>query len=157
METVKNFIFLDSKIPADGDCSHEMKRHLLLGRKAVTNLDSILKWRDITLPTKVRIVKTMVFPLVTRGCECWTLQKAECWRCNAFELWCWRRLFKAPWTARRSNPKGNQSLVFTGRTDVEAEALILWPSDAKKLFGKDPDAGKDWRQKKRAVEIEMVR
>ena len=155
MATVRDFIFLGSKIPADGDCSHEIKRPLLLGRKAVTNLDSIFKWRDITLLTKVRIVKTMVFPLVTRGCECWTLQKAKCWRCNAFELWCWRRLLKAPWTARRSNPKGNQFWAFTGRTDVEAEALILWPSDAKKLFGKDPDAGKDWRQKKRAVEIEI--
>ena len=134
METVTDFILLGSKITEDGDYSQEIKRCLLLGRKAMTNLDSILKSRLITLPTKVCIVKTMVFPLVTHVCELWTLQKAECWRCNAFDLWCWRRLLKAPWTARRSNPKGNQSWVFTGRTDVEAEALILWPSDAKKLW-----------------------
>ena len=102
-ETVADFIFLDSKITADGDCSHEIKRHLLLGRKVMTNLDSILKSRDITLPTKVHLVKAMVFPVVMYGCESWTIKKAECWRIDAFELWCWRRLFRIPWTARRSN------------------------------------------------------
>ena len=102
METVTDFIFLGSKITADGDCSHEVKRHLLLGRKAMTNLDSVLKSRDITLPTKVRLVKAMVFP-VMYGCESWTIKKAEHRRINAFELWCWRRLLRVPWIARRSN------------------------------------------------------
>ena len=96
-------IFLGSKFTADGDCSHEIKRHLLLGRKVMTNLDSILKNRDITLPTKVRLVKAMVFPVVMCGCEIWTVKKAECRRIDAFELWCWRRLLRVPWTARRSN------------------------------------------------------
>ena len=96
-------IFLDSKITADGDCSHEIKRCLLLGRKAMTNLDSILKSRDITLPTKVHLVKAMVFPVVMYGCKSWTIKKAECQRIDAFELWCWRRLLQVPWTARRSN------------------------------------------------------
>ena len=95
--------FLGSKITADGDCSHEFKRCLLLGRKVMTNLDSILKSRDITLPTKIRLVKAMVFPVVMYGCESWTLKKAECQRIGAFELWCWRRLLRVPWTARRSN------------------------------------------------------
>ena len=103
VETVSDFIFLGSKITADGDCSHEIKRHLLLERKVMTNLDSILKSRDITLPTKVRLVKAMVFPVVMYGCESWTVKKAECRRINAFGLWCWRRLLKVPWTARRSN------------------------------------------------------
>ena len=103
METVTDFIFLGSKITADGDCSHEIKRCLLLGRKAMTNLDSILKSRDITLLTKVHIVKTMVFPVVMYGCESWTIKKAECRRINAFELWCWRRLLRVLRTARRSN------------------------------------------------------
>ena len=102
METVRDFIFGGSKITADGNCSHEIKRHLLLGRKAMTNLDSILKSRDITLPTKVHLVQAMVFPVVMCGCECWTIKKAECWRIDAFELWCWRRLLRVPWTARRS-------------------------------------------------------
>ena len=101
-EIVANFIFLGSKITSDGDCSHEIKRRLLLGRKAKTNLDSILKSRDIILPTKVRIVKAMVFPGVIYGCESWTMKKAECWRNDAFELWCWRRLLRVPGTARRS-------------------------------------------------------
>ena len=92
-----------SKINADGDWNHEIKRHLLLGRKGITNLDSILKSRDITLPTKVHLVKAMVFPVVTYGCESWTIKKAECWRIDAFELWCWRRFLRVPWTARRSN------------------------------------------------------
>ena len=103
METVTDFIFLSSKITADGDCSHEIKRHLLLGRKTVTNLDSILKIRDITLLTKVRLVKAMVFPVVMYGCESWTIKKSECQIIDAFELWCWRRLLRLPWTARRSN------------------------------------------------------
>ena len=103
VETVSDFILGGSKITADGDCSHEMKRHLLLGRKVMTNLDSIFKSRDITLPTKVRLVKVMVFPVVTYGCESWTVKKAECRRIDAFELWCWRRLLRVPWTPRRSN------------------------------------------------------
>ena len=111
METVTDFIFLGSKITADGDCSHEIKRRLLLGRKVMTNLDSILKSRDITLPTKVRLVKTLVFPVVMYGCESWTIKKAKelikCQRIDAFELWCWRRLLRVPWTA--VHPKGNQS------------------------------------------------
>ena len=103
METVTDFIFLGSKITTDDDCSHEIKRRLLLGRKVMTNLDSILKSRDITLPTKVRLVKAMVFPVVMHGCESWTIKKAEHQRIDAFELWCWRRLLRVPWTARRSN------------------------------------------------------
>ena len=103
VETVSDFIFGGSKITANGDCSHEIKRHLLLGRKVMINLDSILKNRDITLPTKVHLVKAVVFPVVMYGCEIWTVKKAECWRIDAFELWCWRRLLRAPWTARRSN------------------------------------------------------
>ena len=129
--TVRNFIFLGSKITADGDCSHEIKRHLLLGRKAMTNLYSILKSRDITLLTKVHLVKAMLFPVVMYRRESWTIKKAECQRIDAFELWCWRRLLRVPWTARRSNPKGDQSWVFFGRTDVEAEAPVLWPPDKK--------------------------
>ena len=100
-ETVADFIFLSSKITADGDCSHEIKRCILLGRKVITNLDSILKSRDITLPIKVRIVKAMVFPVVVYGCESWTVKKAECQRTDAFILWCWRRLLRVPWTTRR--------------------------------------------------------
>ena len=126
-----------SKITADGDCSHEIKRHLLLGSKVMTNLDNILKSRDITLPTKVHLVKAMAFPVVVYGCESWTIKKAECRRIDAFELWCWRRLLRAPWTARRSqpvHPKGDQSWTFIGRTDVEAETQILghlmWRADS---------------------------
>ena len=103
METLTDFIFLGSKITADGDCSHEIKKHLLLGRKAMTNLDSVLKSRDITLPTKIHTVKAMVFQIVMRGCERWTMKKAEHQRIDAFEWWCWRRLLRVPWTARRSN------------------------------------------------------
>ena len=103
MEKVTDFIFLGSKITADGDCSHDIKRRLLLGRKAMTNLDSILKSRDITLPTKVRLVKAMVFPVVTYGCESWTIKKAEHRGIDTFELWCWRRLLRVPLTAKRSN------------------------------------------------------
>ena len=141
--------------------SHEIKRCLLLERKVMTNLDSILKSRGITLSTKVCLVKAMVFPVVMYGCESWTLKKAECWRIDAFELWCWRRLLRVPWTAGRSNQsilKGNQSWVFIGRTDAEAEALILWPPDAKSwLIWKDPDAGKDWtREENGTTEDEIV-
>ena len=103
VETVTDFIFLDSKITADSDCSHEIRKRLLLGRKAMTNLDSILKHRDITLPTKVDIVKATVFPVVIYKCESWTIKKAECQRINAFKLWCWGRLLRVPWTTRRPN------------------------------------------------------
>ena len=103
MEAVTDFTFLGSKLTADGDCSHEIKRCLLLGRKVMANLDSILKSRDITLPTKLCVVKAMVFPVVMYGCECWTIEKDKHQRINAFELWCWRRLLRVPWTARRSN------------------------------------------------------
>jgi len=121
METVTDCIFLGSKITADGDCSHEMKRRLLLGRKAMTNLDSILKTRDVTLPTKVHLVKTMVFPVVMYGCESWTVKKAECRRIDAFELWCWRRLLRVPWTERRSN----QSIVKEISPEYSLEGLML--------------------------------
>ena len=127
----------------------KIKRCLLLGRKAMTNLDHILKIRDITLPTKVHLVKAMVFPVVVYGCESWSIKKAECRRIDAFELWCWRRLLRVAWTARIKpvNPKGNQSWIFTGRTDVEAETPILWPPDANNWrIGEDPDPRKDWRQ-----------
>ena len=103
METVRDFIFLGSKITADGDCSHEIKRHFLLGRKIMANLESILKSRDVTLPTEAHLVKAMVFPVVMYGYESWTIKKAECRKIDAFELWCWRRLLRVPWTARRSN------------------------------------------------------
>ena len=134
METVTDFIFLGSKITADGDSSHEIKRHLLLGRKAVTNLGSILKSRDIILPTKVHLVKAMVFPVVMYGCESWSIEKAEHQRIDAFELWCFRRLLRVPWTARRSNQsilKETRPWMFIGKTDVEAETPILWPPHAK--------------------------
>ena len=114
--------------------SHEIKRCLLLERKVMTNLDSILKSRDITLPTKVHLVKAMVFPVVMYGCESWTIKKAECERIDAFELWCWRRLLRVPWTRKEIqpvHPKGNQSRMFTGKTDAEAETPILWPPDVK--------------------------
>ena len=121
----------------------------------MTNLDSILKSRDITLPTKVHLVKAMVFHVVMYGCESWTIKKAEHRRIDAFELWCWRRLLRVSWTARRSNqvhPKGDQSWVFIGRTDVEAETPILWPPHAKRwLIWKDPDAGKDWKQEEKGT------
>ena len=116
-----DFIFLGSKITADGDCSHEIKRCLLLGRKVMTNLDSILKSRDITLPTKVPLVKAMVFPVVTYGCESWTIKKAEHRKIDAFELWCWRRLLRAPWTARRSN----QSILKEMSPGCSLEGLML--------------------------------
>ena len=122
-----------SKITADGDCSHNIKRHLLLGRKVMTNLDNILKSRDVTLPTKVRLVKDMVFPVVMYGCESWTIKKAECQRIDAFALWLGKTL-ESPLDIKEIqpvNPKRNQSWIFTGRTDAEADTLILWPPDAK--------------------------
>ena len=121
VETASDFIFLGSKITADGDCSHEVKRRLLLGRKVMTNLDSIFKSRDITLPTKVHLVKAMVFPVVMYGCESWTVKKAECQRIDAFELWCWRRLLRVPWTARRSN----QSILNETSPGCSLEGLTL--------------------------------
>ena len=121
METVTDFIFLGSKITTDGDCSHEMKRCLLLGRKAMTNLDSVLKSRDITLPTKVHLVKGMVFPVVMYGCESWTIKKAEHQRIDAFELWCWRRPLRVPWTARRYN----QSILKKISPEYSLEGLML--------------------------------
>ena len=121
METVTDFIFLGSKITADCDCSHEIKRQLLLGRKAMTNLDSILKSRDITLPTNVHLVKAMVCQVVLYRCENWTVKKAECQRIDAFELWCWRRLLRDPWTARRSN----QSILKEISPEYSLEGLML--------------------------------
>ena len=134
VETVSDFIFGGSKITADGDCSHEIKRHLLLGRKVMTNLDSMLKSRDITLPTKVGLVKAMVFLVVMYGCESWTIKKAERRRIDAFELCCWRRLLRVSLDSKEIqpvHPKGDQSWVFIGRTDEEAETLIHWPPNAK--------------------------
>ena len=121
VETVIDFIFQDSKITADGDYSHEIKRCFLLGRKVMTNLDSILKIRDITLPTRVRVAKAMVFPVVMYGCESWTIKKAECQRIDAFELWYWRRLLRVPWTARRSN----QSILKEINPEYSLEGLML--------------------------------
>ena len=121
METVRDFIFLGSKITADGDHSHELKRRLLLGRKAMTDLDSIIKSSDITLPTKVRLVKAMVFSVVMYGCESWTIKKAEHQRIDAFELWCWRRLLRVPWTAKRSN----QSILEESSSGCSLEGLML--------------------------------
>ena len=151
-----------SKITADGDCSHEIKSHFLLGRKVMTNLDSILKSWDITLPTKVHKVKAMVFPIVMDRCESWTIKKAEYWRIDVFELWCWRKTPESPLDSNEIKPfnsKGNQPWIFILRTDAEAEAPILWPPNAKsQLTGKDQDAGEDWRQKeKRMTEDEMRR
>ena len=127
VETVRDFILGGSKTTEDGDCSHEIKRHLLLGRKVTTNLDSILKNRDITLLTKVRLVKAMVFPVVMYGCENWSIKEAEHWRIDAFELWCWRTL-ESPLDCKEIqpvHPKGNQSWIFIGYTDAEGETLIL--------------------------------
>ena len=159
VETVTDFIFFGSKITADGDCSHAIKRCLLLGRKAMTNLDSILKSRDITLLTQVHLVKALVFLIVMHGCESWTVKKAECQRMDAFELWCWRRLLRVPWTAKRSN----QSILKEISPDyswswTEAETPILWPPDVEDwLIGKDPNAGKNWRpEEKGMTEDEMA-
>ena len=159
VETVSDFIFSGSKIIADGDCSHEIKRCLFLGRKVMTNLDSILKSRDITLSTKVRLVKAMVSPVVMYGCESWTIKKAERRKIDAFELWCWRRLLRVLGLQgiQPVHPK-DQSWVFIGRTDAEAETPILWPPHAKSwLIGKDPDAGRDWGQEEKGTtEDEMA-
>ena len=132
VKTVTDFILGGSKITADGDCSHEIKRRLLLGRKVMTNLDSILKSQDVPLPTKVHLVKAMIFRVVIYGYESWTIKKAECQRINGFELWCWRRLLRIPWTARRSN----QSILKEispgcSLADVEAETPILWSPDVE--------------------------
>ena len=158
VETVSDFIWGGSKITADGDCSHEIKRRLLLGRKVMTNLDSMFKSRDITLPTKVHLVKAMVFPVVM-----WELDCEESW---ALKNWCFwtvvlEKTLESPLDCKEIqpvHPKGDQSWVFTGRTDVEAEAPIPWPPDAKSwLIWKDPDAGKDWRQEEKGTtEDEMV-
>ena len=156
----QNFIFLGSKITADGECSHEIKRRLLHGRKVVTSIDSILKGRDITLPTKVRLVKAMVFPVVMYGCESWTVKKAK------LKNWCFwtvvlEKTPESPLDCKEIqpvHPKGDQSWVFIGRTDVEAETPILCPPDEKSwLIWKDPDSGKDWRQEEKGMtEDEMV-
>ena len=160
-ETVADLIFLGSKITTDGDCSNEIKRRLCLGRKVMTNLDSILKNRDITLPTKVHLVKAMIFLVVIYGCESWTIKKAERQRIDSFELWFWRRLLRVLWTARRSN----QSFLKEISPEYSLEGLMLklklqyfWPLDVKSwLIWKDPDAGKDWGQvEKGTAEDEMV-
>ena len=130
----QNFILGGSKITVDGDCSHEIKRCLLLGRKVMTNLDSIFKSTDITLPTKARLVKAMVFPVVMYGCESWIVKKAERQRMDAFEVWCWKRLLRVPWTARRSNQSILKEIspgIFFGRSDAEAETPVLWPPHVK--------------------------
>ena len=159
-ETVSHFIFGGSKITADGDCSHEIKRRLLLGRKVMTNLDNILKSRDISLPTKVYLVKAMVFPVVMYGCESWTVKKAECRRIDAFELWCWRRLLRVPWTARRSN----QSILKEISPGISLEGLML--KLKLQYFGhlmqrvdslEKTDAGRDWGQEEKGTpEDEMA-
>ena len=161
VETVSDFIFGGSQITADGDWSHEIKRRLLLGRKVMTNLDSIFKSRDITLPAKVHLVKAMVFPVAMYGCESWTVKKAERWRIDAFKLWCWRRHLRVPWSARRSNQSILKEISPGCSLEglmLEAEIPIFWPPDAKSwLICKDPDAGKDWGQvEKGTTEDEMV-
>ena len=151
MEAVRDFILGGSKVTADGDYSHEIRRCLLLERKAMTTLDSILKSRDVTLPTKAHLVKAMVFPVVMYGCESWTIKKAECRRIDAFELWCWRRLLRVPWTARRSS----LSILKEISPEYSLEWLMLKLKNW--LIGKDPDAGKDWRQEEKGMtEDEMV-
>ena len=151
-----HFIFMGSKITANGDWIHDIKRCLLLWRKVMTNLDRIFKSRDSTLLTKVCLVKIMVFPVVMYGWESWTTKKVEHQRIDAFEMWCWRRLLRVPWTARRSNQsilnEINPEYSLEGQTDAEAETAVLWPPDAKNwLFWKDPDAGKYWRQEEKGT------
>ena len=151
--------FLGSKVTADGNCSHNIKRHLLLGRKIMTNLDSILKSRDITLTKKVHLVKVIVFLVVMYGCEGWTIKKAECRRIDAFELWCWRRVLRVPWTARRSSQSILMNILNIHWKDwCWSWTSILWLPYVKNwLIGKDPDAGKDWRwEEKGMTEDEMV-
>ena len=159
VETVSDFIFSGSKITADGDCSHEIKRCLLLGRKVMTNLDSILKSRDIKSKVNVHLVKAMIFPVVMYGCESWTVKKAECRRIDAFELWCWRRLL-SPSDCKEIQPvdSEDQSWDFFGRNDAKAETPVLWPPHAKSwLIGKDSDAGSDWGQEEKGtIEGEMA-
>ena len=155
MEIVTDFILGGSKITADGDCSHEIKRCLLLGRKAMINLDSILKSRDITLPTKVCRVKGIVFPVVMYGCESWTMKKAESWRIDAFELWCWRRLLRVPWTARRSNQSILKEMFILGVHwkdwcwSWNSNTLATWFKELTHL--KRFVAGKDWRQQEKGT------
>ena len=159
VETVSDFIFLGSEVTGDGDCCHEIKRRLLLGRKVMTNLDSIFKSRDITLPTKVCLVKSMVFPVVMYGCESWTVKKAECRR-DAFEVWCWRRLLRVPWTARRSN----QSILKEISPGISLKGMML--KLKLQYFGhlmqrvdslEDSDAGRDWGQEEKGMtEDEMA-
>ena len=158
VETVSDSLFWGSKITADGDCSHEIKRRLLLGRKVMTNLDSIFKSRDITLPTKVRLVKAMVFPVVMYGCKSWTVKKAERQRIDAFELWCWRRLLRDCKEIQPVHSNGDQSWVFIGRIDAKAETPVLWLPNAKSwLIVKASDAGRDWRQEEKGTtEDEMT-
>ena len=148
--------FLGSNITADGDCSHEVKRCLLLGRSALATLDSIMESRNITLLTKVHIVKATGFPVLMKICESWMIKKAECQRIDTFKQWCWRRLLKNPLDSKKIptvSPKRNQSWIFIGMTVVEAESPILWPPDAKsQLIGKDVDGGKDGGQEKKAEE-----
>ena len=158
VETVTDFIFLGSKITIDGDWSYEIKRCFLLGRKAMANLGSILKNREITLPRKVPIIKSMAFPVVMYGCESWTIKKVECQRSDAFKLWCWRILLRVPWTVRRSNLSILKDINLNIHWKTDAEAPILWPPDMKSQFtGKDPDVGKDWEQEKKGVtEDEIV-
>ena len=155
VETVTDFLFLGSKITVDSDCNHEFKRWLLLGRKPVTNLDSILKTRDITLLTKILLDKAMVFPVVMYGYESWTIKKAECQRIDAFELWCWRRLLRVPWTVRRSNP---QSILKEISPEYSLEGLML--KLMLQYFGYlmwRANSGKDWRQEEKGTtEDELV-
>ena len=147
METVTDFIFLGSKITVNGDCSHEIKRCLLLGRKAMTNLGSVLKSGDFTLPTKVHMVKDTVFPVIMYGCESWTIEKAECQRIVAFKSWCWEKTLESPMDNKEIKLviwKENQPYIIIGRTDAKNEAPVLWPPDAKSgLTGKDLDSEKD--------------
>ena len=148
METERDFILGGSKITTDGDWSHDIKRRLLLGRKALTNLDSIFKSRDITLPTKVRLVKAMVFPVVMYGCESWTIKKSEHQRIDAFELWCWKKTLESPLDCKKTQPvypKGNQFWIFTGRSDVEVETPILWPRDAKSWLIRRVQCWERWK------------
>ena len=158
METVTDFIFLVSKITVEDCCIHEIKSCLILGRKAMTNLNSILKSRDITFLTKVCIVKAMVFPVVMYGYESWTIKEAECWRIDSFELWCWQRLLRVSWTSRRSNQSILKEINPEYSKDADPEAPILWPSNVKSWFNrKIADAGKGLRlEEKRRTEYEMV-
>ena len=160
METVTDFIFLGSKITVDSDCSHEFKRRLLLGSQTMTSLNSTLKSRDITLPMKAHLVRGMAFPVVMYVCTSWTMKKAEHWRTDAFELWCWRKLSRVPWIAwdqtRQSWRKSTLDIHWKAWW-WSGSSAVLWPPNWKSwLSGKDPDAGKDWRQEKEVTEDEMV-